>query len=72
MKVRQHAYLSPAAMVLRARDRTRPWSVHVCEVDAFRPLGKLQPATFRSEVERVAALREALENDPLSTNAKRG
>jgi hypothetical protein len=66
MKVEQYPYLSDAAMALRRRDRTPPWSVHPCEVDATEP----SPAEMRTmssfvrEWVRVAALRKAIEAEP--------
>lgn len=35
MKVKQYQYLSPEANKLRQRDGTRPWGVHVCELESF-------------------------------------
>lgn len=61
MKVKQYPYLSPQAVELRRRDGIPPWSIHVCEVECFEPIEEVEPATFRAEVLRVKALRDALE-----------
>jgi len=63
MKIKQHGFCSPEAMELRHRDGTPSWSVHVSELDSLGPVDKVMPTTFRAEVERVAAIRRALEAD---------
>lgn len=59
MKVKQHNYLSPAAMALRQRDAIPPWSVHPCEVDSLK---ETAPGTvFYSELQQARELRRQIE-----------
>ena len=63
-KIEQFNYLSPESLKLRKRDGTKPWQIHVCELDAFGwPLHPSHAESFRRHVAEVRKLREELERD---------
>lgn len=63
MKVEQYEYLSPEAIVLRQRDGTPPWGVHVCEVDACANSARPGTSGFYTSWLEASRLRAEIEAD---------
>lgn len=61
MRIEQFDYLSHEAMELRRQDGTKPWEVHLCEVDSLA--GYPEDGTpFGESLAQARRLRDEIEN----------
>ena len=62
MRVPRYAYLSPEARELRKQDGTRPWEVHITELDDVGEPNDADTSLFARSWRAAAALRAEIES----------